>query len=60
LLEVLLGPEGRRRLELRDKTNDELFTLYDADLVLKNNHKRSGKDSFFEHNDRGMVRRNDR
>jgi len=47
-------------LELRDKTNDELFTLYDADLVLKNNHKRSGKDSFFEHNDRGMVRRNDR
>jgi len=35
LLEVLLGPEGRRRLELRDKTNDELFTLYDADLVLR-------------------------
>jgi len=22
-------------LELRDKTNDELFTLYDADLVLR-------------------------
>jgi hypothetical protein len=35
LLEELLGPEGRRRLALKNKTNEELFTLYDAELVLK-------------------------
>jgi hypothetical protein len=35
LLEVLLGPEGRRRLALRDKTNEELFKLYKDDLVLR-------------------------
>jgi integrase/recombinase XerD len=35
LLEAVLGPEGRRRLELRNKSNDELFTLYDADLLLR-------------------------
>ena len=33
---------------------------YKVDRVLRNNHKRSGKDSFSEYNDRGMVRRNDR
>jgi len=27
LLEELLGPEGRRRLEVKNKTNEELFTL---------------------------------
>jgi len=35
LLEELLGPEGRRRLALKNKTNEELFTLYDAELILK-------------------------
>jgi integrase/recombinase XerD len=35
LLEELLGPEGRRRLALKHKTNEELFTLYDAELILK-------------------------
>lgn len=35
LLETLLGPEGRRRLKLRHMTNDELFQLYDSDLVLR-------------------------
>ncbi len=35
LLEVLLGPEGRRRLALRDKTNEELFKLYKDDLALR-------------------------
>jgi len=34
LLEILLGPEGRRRLQLRHLTNDQLFQLYD-DLVLR-------------------------
>jgi hypothetical protein len=33
---------------------------YKVDRVLRNNHKRAGKDSFPEYNDRGMVRRNDR
>jgi hypothetical protein len=35
LLEELLGSEGRRRLALKNKTNEELFTLYDAELILK-------------------------
>ncbi|MFC2019518.1 tyrosine-type recombinase/integrase [Chloroflexota bacterium] len=40
---VLLGPEGRRRLALRDKTNSELFQIYDNDLVLRlNNPKNLG------------------
>jgi integrase len=34
LLEVLLGPEGKRRLKLRNLTNAELFKLYDSELVL--------------------------
>jgi len=33
---------------------------YKVDRVLKNNHKRSGKDSYPEYNDRGRKRRNDR
>jgi len=35
LLEVLLGPEGRRRLILRNLPNAELARLYDSELVLK-------------------------
>ena len=35
LLEALLGVEGRRRLMLRRMTNEELFQLYDGDLVLR-------------------------
>ena len=35
LLEALLGPEGRRRLQLRHMTNEDLFKLYDDDLVLR-------------------------
>jgi len=41
LLEVLLGPEGRRRLELRHKTNEELFTLYDSELILRTRNIRN-------------------
>jgi integrase/recombinase XerD len=33
ILELLLTPEMRRKLELRQKTNKELFTLYDAELI---------------------------
>ena len=33
LLEALLGTEGRRRLALRHKTNEERFTLYDSELI---------------------------
>lgn len=35
ILEVLLGTEGRRRLQLRHKTNRELFTLYQSELILR-------------------------
>jgi integrase/recombinase XerD len=35
LLEVLLGPEAKRRLMLRQLSNEELFRLYDGDLVLR-------------------------
>jgi integrase/recombinase XerD len=41
LLEALLGPEGRRRLALKHKTNDELFTLYEAELILKVHNSRN-------------------
>ncbi len=36
---MLLGAEGKRALRLRNKTNAELFTLYDAQLVLKHRSK---------------------
>ena len=35
LLIALLGPEGRRRLELRYLSNDKLFGMYEADLILR-------------------------
>ena len=35
LLEAVLGPEGRRRLMLRHLDNNDLFKLYDNDLVLR-------------------------
>ena len=35
MLEVLLGTEGKRKLRLRHKSNEELFTLYDSQLVMK-------------------------
>ena len=35
LLEAVLGPEGRRRLMLRHLDKDNLFKLYDSDLVLR-------------------------
>ena len=35
LLILLLGPEGRRRLELKDLTNDRLFPRYETELILR-------------------------
>jgi integrase len=35
MLEMVLGSEGKRKLRLRHKTNDELFRLYDAQLILR-------------------------
>jgi integrase len=35
MLEMLLGSDGKRKLRLRHKTNDELFQLYDAQLILR-------------------------
>jgi len=40
LLGLLLGSEGKRKLELRQKTNEELFSLYDGELIF---HHRSGR-----------------
>jgi hypothetical protein len=30
-----LGPEGKRRLKFRNLPNEELFRLYDSELVLR-------------------------
>ncbi len=35
MLTMLLGSDGKRKLRLRNKTNDELFALYDSQLILK-------------------------
>ena len=35
LLVALLGPEGRRRLQLRNLSNDKLFAMYEVDLILR-------------------------
>ena len=41
LLEILLGADGRRKLRLRTKSNNELLTLYDSDLVLRVHNART-------------------
>jgi len=35
MLEMILGTDGKRKLRLRRKTNDELFPLYDSQLILQ-------------------------
>ncbi|MBT7092424.1 MAG: tyrosine-type recombinase/integrase [Bacteroidetes bacterium] len=45
LLEAFLGPEGRRRLMLRQLDNEKLFTLYDSDLVLRLHNEKNLKDT---------------
>jgi hypothetical protein len=35
VLEALLGSDGKRRLRLRHMQNEELFKLYDSELVLR-------------------------
>ncbi len=40
LIELLLGKEGKRKLELRTFTNQKLFELYDGELVF---HHRSAR-----------------
>jgi hypothetical protein len=32
---MLLGPDGRKRLELRSLPNDELFKRYDLEIALR-------------------------
>jgi len=36
---MILGTDGKRKLRLRHKTNDELFALYDNQLVLKHSSR---------------------
>ena len=43
LLVALIGPEGRRRLELRQLSNDKLFTMYQAELILRIRNERNLK-----------------
>jgi integrase len=43
LLVALIGPEGRRRLELRYLSNDKLFTMYQAELILRIRNERNLK-----------------
>ena len=45
LLEAMLGPEGKRRMALKDKTNEELFQLYDSDLILRLNNPKNLSDT---------------
>ena len=39
IMSAVLGPQGRRRLELRQMGNDELFKLYDNESVLRLHNK---------------------
>jgi integrase len=41
----MLGPEGKRRMALKDKTNEELFQLYDSDLILRLNNPKNLSDT---------------
>jgi len=45
LLEAFLGPEGRRRLKLRQLNNNELFKLYDSDLALRLHNPKNLEDT---------------
>jgi hypothetical protein len=45
LLFQLLGPEGRRRLTLRNKPNQELLKLYDNELVLRLHNVKNLRDT---------------
>ena len=40
LMYILLGNKGRRHLELRQKTNDELFALYEGELAFRHRSAR--------------------
>jgi integrase len=41
VLEMLLGTEGKRKLRLRQKGNEELFALYESQLVLKHTNRQA-------------------
>ena len=43
LLLIIMGPEGRRRLELKYVSNDKLFTMYQAELILRIRNERNLK-----------------
>ena len=40
---IIMGPEGRRRLELKYVSNDKLFTMYQAELILRIRNERNLK-----------------
>jgi hypothetical protein len=41
---MLMGKDVKRKLELRNKPNGELFKLYDAEIVLKNRNLEARKE----------------
>ena len=45
LLKVLLGPEGRRQLEMRRMANEQLFENYDNELVLRLHNVKNLRDT---------------
>ncbi len=40
-----MGPEGKRRLKLRNLPNSELFVLYNSDLVLRLHNSKNLSDT---------------
>ena len=46
LLVALLGPEGRRRVQLRYLPNDKLFVMYQAELILHIRNEKNLKNIF--------------
>jgi hypothetical protein len=42
---MLLGPEAKRRLELRSLSNEELFKKYDAEIALRLRNPRNLHDT---------------
>jgi site-specific recombinase XerD len=42
---MLLGPEGKRKLKLRHMPNEELFKLYDNELILRQHNQKNLSDT---------------
>lgn len=45
IMSAVLGPQERRRLELRQMGNDELFKLYDNEIILRLHNPKNLRDT---------------